>query len=204
MRISIAYNRYGWEVDPILCIYCGSPKSIQQDHVPPVSRRDDFRLLGGDVFMIVPACQSCNSILGDCLTLTIEDRKEVLIARLMDKFIKIVKPKDAEWTVDEWLELGPNLSSVVINNVKGRHNSTANDLLDRVNYNHGISECVKYIKKEKHGTVVCLLMEKEMIKRISRKEYEDLNAQGLAYSLNHKITRFFLKRENLTIKPLSS
>ena len=202
-RIDIAYEKYGWEVDPIICMYCGSPKSIEQDHVPPLSRRDDFRLLGGDVFLIVPCCKSCNMILNSCLTLTIEDRKEILNSRIMERFFKEVKAKESEWTMDEFLELGKNLQSVVIENVKGAHNNKANELLARVKYQAGVNECERYIKRVKGNTIVALDMKKEMIYRMDKEKFELLNAQGLAYNLKHKITKLFLRKANSTIKAVS-
>jgi hypothetical protein len=96
-----------------LCVYCGDP-ACSKDHVPPISRVDDYLSLGlrREVFIKVPSCLSCNKMLGDSLQDNFLDRVEVLKGKMFVKWCKMIGW--VEWDDDELEELGVNLRSHVV------------------------------------------------------------------------------------------
>lgn len=95
-----------------LCVYCGAPATCR-DHVPPLSRIDDYRALRlrRELFLLVPSCDNCNLLLGSTLQTNIFERIEYLKDILSRKHKK--KLDRAEWDDDEVLELGRYLRSFV-------------------------------------------------------------------------------------------
>lgn len=81
-----------------VCIYCGRP-GYTQDHLLP-------RRWSGDAkrhfVVIVPACGMCNSLLGDTLTWSITERRELCRARMRRKYRKYLRIPD--WTEEEIAE----------------------------------------------------------------------------------------------------
>lgn len=98
----------GWA----MCAYCGDPAD-SIDHVPPVSRVDDYRALAlrNEAFLKVPACKECNDLAGDVLDESFLQRAERVkdsIGRKAEKYLRRI-----EWDEEELQELGPNLRSKV-------------------------------------------------------------------------------------------
>lgn len=67
-KFNQCYTEIGVIGDP--CHYCGQ-RANTFDHVPPLRYAD----LSKDPFLKVPCCSQCNMILGDSLTLDLEERK---------------------------------------------------------------------------------------------------------------------------------
>lgn len=95
------------------CTYCGEPGNTR-DHIIPYSYTGRLprkaRSGGADAGKTVPACKDCNSILGDVLLVTAEDRKARIRGFLSGRLVKLKLP---EWTSEELEELGPNLRSAL-------------------------------------------------------------------------------------------
>jgi hypothetical protein len=97
-----------------ICIYCGE-KSQALDHVIPrfyVSgswRRS--RTAGGEPGFKVPACNQCNSILGDKIFKNLVERKEYIFKRLQVKLKKDFST--AYLTKAELAKYGRNLRSML-------------------------------------------------------------------------------------------
>ena len=94
------------------CFYCGDP-SESMDHRPPLSVVDDvgtktLRRLRVPLVMI-PCCQSCNSILGSRRLATVDESLDYLAIRLEKEYVRIT----ALWSNEEIAELGPNLQTMV-------------------------------------------------------------------------------------------
>ena len=73
-----------------VCIYCGRP-GWTKDHLFP-------RRWTGDALRkftaVVPACGTCNSLLGDTLTWSITERRMICHARLRKHYRKTLRTKD--------------------------------------------------------------------------------------------------------------
>jgi len=115
------------------CIYCGQPADTI-DHVPPVSRIDDYRAMDKvrELFVTVHCCRQCNNILGNSLQPTIIDRCEYLKDKLARRMTRVTL-----WSDDELGDIGPNLRSKLIEN-----NRRDKMLSDRVNYYVGIDHII--------------------------------------------------------------
>lgn len=94
------------------CVYCGEPAD-QLDHVPPLTRVDDYKALGiaKEIYITVPCCGDCNSSLSNSLQDNIFERIDHLKSKLYKKY---AKSTSAEWDDDEIAELGPALRSHVV------------------------------------------------------------------------------------------
>lgn len=95
-----------------LCVYCGAPADTR-DHVPPITRVCDYEAfnLTHEMYLLVPCCNACNSILSDSLQENILDRIEHLKGILSSRYTRRLKSQ--EWQQDEIAELGRNLRSHV-------------------------------------------------------------------------------------------
>lgn len=93
-----------------ICIYCGALAETK-DHVPPLSAVSS---LGADYFeelLVVPACNECNSTLGDKWLCEIEDRREFLLNNYKEKYKKILK--SPSWSDEELASVGESLRSAI-------------------------------------------------------------------------------------------
>jgi hypothetical protein len=90
-----------------ICVYCGL-EATTRDHLLP-------RTWTGDAIrrhvLTVPACQQCNSIIGDRFVLSITDRRKYAQERIADKNRNLLNMP--AWTPDEIAKLGKSLRSVV-------------------------------------------------------------------------------------------
>ena len=95
------------------CVYCGMPaESI--DHIPPQSVRPYLRDQGITRWPFIEAdsCRECNCALGARALWTIRERKEWIKGHLRRKYRAVLATPD--WADGELKELGPNLSTVVL------------------------------------------------------------------------------------------
>ena len=99
------------------CIYCGS-YGESKDHIPPISRADDFPLAER---IIVRACIECNSVLGARLLIKIEERAKFLFEKYKVRYRKILGMPD--WDEDEIEELQGMLKRKIILAVKRKKNA---------------------------------------------------------------------------------
>ncbi len=116
------------------CFYCGEIATCR-DHIPPISRVDDYRSLGmlHEVYVKVPCCSECNAALSDSLQETVVGRIEFCKDLLAKKYRKHLGSSQAEWEEDEVKELGPRLRSKVRSHMNRRKYAE-----DRVNYYDGM------------------------------------------------------------------
>ena len=68
----------------ISCFYCGDNTAITRDHVIPVSFSSESRSYNQKD--VVPCCRECNSLLGNRLLLTVEDRAMYLAEKLASRY----------------------------------------------------------------------------------------------------------------------
>ena len=110
------------------CIYCGCPSTCN-DHVPPLSRIDDYMALQPNrpVFLLVPACTRCNSKLSDSLQRSLIERIDNLKDLLQRQLAR--KGKTAVWSDKELNDLGPNLRSMI-----GAHMVIDNELQQSIDF----------------------------------------------------------------------
>lgn len=108
------------------CWYCGAPRTCL-DHCPPLGYLQHmdpqtFRKKGG-YFLLVPSCESCNSLLGARKLLTPPER----ISWLLGAYNKLFDKAYFGWTDEEVAEMGYGLKVMI-------HNSRikANLYLDKV------------------------------------------------------------------------
>lgn len=94
--VQLAYPRY-------VCIYCGR-SGYTKDHLLPRYWHGNARRR---FVAVVPACGTCNSLLGDSLTWSITERRALCHARLRRKHAKHLRVLDR--TPAELREYGPNL-----------------------------------------------------------------------------------------------
>jgi len=106
-------SEFGWP----LCVYCGDPADTI-DHVPPISRVDDYRALfrGRETFLLVKCCKPCNTMLANELQADIFERIDAVKYRLKRK----IRRDDyaLQWSQDEIAQLGKNLRSKVVSSMK--------------------------------------------------------------------------------------
>jgi len=105
---------YKWLFKGGKCYYCGDLADTK-DHVPPVSAAYSF---GADYFtekkiplLKVPACRSCNLLLGSLPYWTLGSRVKYLYERIQKKYHKILASE--EWDDEELEELGYNLKNYI-------------------------------------------------------------------------------------------
>jgi hypothetical protein len=96
------------------CYYCGQ-LATDIDHIPPqVARSKLFDLGFMDRYPIheLPCCRECNSILGDRLPWTLNERRAYVKKRLRERYRKFLEIPD--WTDSELAILRPTLQEFVI------------------------------------------------------------------------------------------
>ena len=95
-----------------LCVYCGRPAGTR-DHVPPISRVNDYDSLGlqTPIYVKVPACAECNTIGSDQLQESFMDRVEFIKDKLARKYARALATPD--WDEEELGKLGRNLQSKI-------------------------------------------------------------------------------------------
>ena len=107
------YKRcYHNEANRFTCFYCGANNGIGFDHVPPITRVDDYMAFGlaNEIYVKVPACEQCNSLLGNSLQVTILDRVEFLKQRLRRKLARDLRCKV---DFNDTRHMGPRLKAVI-------------------------------------------------------------------------------------------
>lgn len=85
------------------CIYCGRPAWVK-DHLLPRNWTGDVKRR---FVVTVPACGTCNGLLGDTLTWSITERRAIAHARIRRKFASILRTQD--FTPAELREYGRTL-----------------------------------------------------------------------------------------------
>ena len=100
-----------------LCTYCGDPAD-QLDHVPPLSRVDDYRALypSDERYLMVRCCCDCNRRLANSLQLDLAARMKHLKA-LLSRHGKRLFAADV-WDSEDLEELGPNLRSAIGSDIR--------------------------------------------------------------------------------------
>lgn len=97
-----------------ICIYCGR-SGHTVDHLLP-------RWFGGEAkrayVVTVPACGTCNSLLGDTLTWSITERRSICHARLRRKFRKVLN--HVEYGPTDLKAFGPILRKAVIQGMQDK------------------------------------------------------------------------------------
>jgi len=128
-------SEFGWP----RCVYCGEPADTL-DHVPPLSRVDDYRALGvhRERYLLVKSCKPCNVALGDSLQNDVLERIEVIKRRLRKKLGR--RDTGYVWSDDDLTELGPNLRSHV-----GSAMRKTESLVRRIDYRGGLRAPLGFI-----------------------------------------------------------
>lgn len=131
-------SEHGWP----LCVYCGQPADTM-DHVPPLSRVDDYRAMGvaWEAFLLVKACRPCNLALGDSLQRDVLERIQVL-KDLLSKGGRREFVRDL-WDEDEVNELGKNLRSLVGSKLRKEQ-----AMLERIEYRGGLRALLSMSRDE--------------------------------------------------------
>lgn len=124
------------DIDWSVCIYCGDPQT-EKDHYPPVSRKDDYRAIGGKVFVIVPSCTGCNAMLNNTLTETFIERKMTVNALIRQRFNNELS--NSKWTLEEIEELDGMIKQTVL-----AGDRIARWLTARLEYTNGIQTYMKW------------------------------------------------------------
>lgn len=109
------YRRFGGERDPngwLRCFYCGAPADTF-DHQPPLSRVHDYEALSlaNEVYVKVPCCRECNTLLGASLNECLIGRERQVKKLLMHKYRRALKTPD--WPEIDVKKLGKNMRSSV-------------------------------------------------------------------------------------------
>lgn len=97
----------------ISCFYCGDNTAITRDHVIPVSMNSETRSYNEKD--VVPCCRECNSLLGNKVLLTVEDRAMYLAERLTKRYASTLRAFG--YGKDEINTFGPTLKSMISANV---------------------------------------------------------------------------------------
>lgn len=91
-----------------VCVYCGR-RASSRDHLLPRNWSGDARRR---FVVTVPACGTCNSLLGDVLTWSITERRAIAHARARKRFAKLLRTVDREeWELEEF---GPGLRDYIV------------------------------------------------------------------------------------------
>lgn len=124
-----------------MCVYCGDPADTV-DHVPPLSRVDDYRSLGPcrERYLLVKSCSPCNAPLGDSVQASLLERVEYLKERLSARLPK----RRARWTEEDIQRLGRNLRSLVASQVDKQTKLEA-----RISYVGGLRALLGYTGEER-------------------------------------------------------
>ena len=114
------YTRYFHDpINRFTCIYCGVHHGITMDHVPPISRVPDYEALDlqRPLYIKVPACKQCNSLLGNTLQCDILERIQVAKDLLRRKLAKDLRCALEAADVEE---MGPTLRAVMESAIESR------------------------------------------------------------------------------------
>lgn len=108
-RMSYTLNGITWWVTP--CCYCGDPAEAE-DHVLPLSALKKLAAVGNinipqDLLRLVPSCHECNSLLGDKVFRSFEERRLYAKSSLAHRYHKALDYP--HWTIDELETLTGNL-----------------------------------------------------------------------------------------------
>jgi len=93
------------------CFYCGEP-AASEDHVFPLVALDSLLCegsapKGSDVLTIVPSCLECNSLAGDKVFNTREEKKRYIQRRLQNRYRDVLHQE--VWDDDELAEMHGDL-----------------------------------------------------------------------------------------------
>ena len=131
-----------------LCVYCGDPADTI-DHVPPLSRVDDYRSLRleKETYLLVRSCRECNAVLGESLQTSVLERYELAKEKIALK----AKPSKAMWTEEDMAELGPNMRRYVSSETKKRERN-----FERLMYVGGLRALLGFTEiGDKNGGQLC-------------------------------------------------
>jgi len=100
------------------CVYCGSSKNIENDHLIPYSftHIKTRKRLNNSKKGTVPACRNCNRMLHNKFFITVSDRAAYLLPKYNKKYNKLSRLP--EWTEEELSELGRTLRSAIENGIR--------------------------------------------------------------------------------------
>lgn len=90
-----------------VCIYCGRT-AFTKDHLLPRGWSGEARRR---FVAVVPSCGTCNTLLGDTLTWSITERREIAHSRIRRKYAKLLRV--VEFGKSDLAELGPTLRASV-------------------------------------------------------------------------------------------
>ena len=100
------------------CVYCGQ-RANSLDHFVPYSVAIvlmEFLPIGGKY--LLPACRECNSIAGDKVFYTVNEKRSYIQGRLKEKYSLIYDIP--EWTESELEEMGYNLQTYIRSSLGSR------------------------------------------------------------------------------------
>lgn len=97
-----------------ICIYCGRRGSTK-DHLLPRDWTGDAKR---HFVVTVPACGTCNSLLGRTLTWSITERRAIAHARLRRKYRRILAQID--FTPEQVAEFGPGIRPDIIRGIENK------------------------------------------------------------------------------------
>jgi hypothetical protein len=104
-RMPYTLNGVTWWATP--CCYCGDP-ATGQDHVFPVAALNKLVAAGAsklprDILRIVPSCRECNSLAGDRIFYTFEEKRLYVKAKIGARYSQQLDMPD--WDPEELAEL---------------------------------------------------------------------------------------------------
>lgn len=117
------------------CAYCGDPADTL-DHVVPRSY-DDTASFGRD--KCVPACATCNTMLGNVFFHTVGERAAYLVRGYRWRYRKVLR--SVAWDDDELAELGYALRKSVTASIKIKH-----DVVSKIEHLEFVSRTMPSIK----------------------------------------------------------
>lgn len=128
--------------DRFTCFYCGVPAETV-DHVPPLSRVDDYEAmcLVHERYVKVPCCKECNMLAGSTVQESIIQRKELVADKLAKRHASDIRAP--EWDKEELASLTGRLRGYVA--AAGRRQKRA---LDRINYYAGVDAYIAEFQEE--------------------------------------------------------
>lgn len=129
--------------NPFECFYCGLPATCR-DHFPPLSRVERYRKLGliHELYLLVPSCTECNSLLGDSLQNDMIERIEYLKQLLRHKYQ--TEGINKIWTEKELDEA--DLQGRLRTYVRGL-SAKEKEAVDRVEWVYGYRAYLDYIEE---------------------------------------------------------
>ena len=102
-------------VDGDACIYCGVEAEVL-DHAYPISREPTLAPRG--MMLLVPSCAQCNSLAGDALHRTLDERREFIRRRLRKRHKSLLNTP--EWEDSELAQLKGRLRESVLNALEAK------------------------------------------------------------------------------------